>query len=80
MDWKNVNMKSEYEKSQNLLENYTFEGLLLECHTNLKEINSDTVKAQAMQEIKNKYNEAIQVLNDNLNNITAEAQRYRAIK
>jgi cyclopropane fatty-acyl-phospholipid synthase-like methyltransferase len=80
MDWKNIDMQSGYERAQNLLENYTFETLLLECSTNLKEINSETVRAQAMQEIKNKYEEALQVLSDNLENITAEAVKQRAIK
>jgi hypothetical protein len=80
MNWENVDMSSSYERAQNLLENYTFETLLLECETNLPEINTDTVRAEAMAQIKAKYNEAVQVLNDNLKNITAEAIKHRKIK
>lgn len=77
IDWKNVNLKSPFEASRNLLENYTFDTLLLEVHCNLPTINEQTVKAQAMTTIRAKYEEAIETLNNNLSNITKHAQKER---
>ena len=79
MNWKNVNLNSNYESSQNILDGYNFDTLLLEISCNLKEINESTVKAQAMLSIKQKYDTAIEILNDNLANITKKAIEYRAI-
>ena len=79
MNWKNVNLKSPYERNQNLLEPYTFDILLLEISCNLKEINRDTVKAQAIESINAKYREALSILSDNLDNITSQAQAERKI-
>lgn len=79
MDWKNINLKSPYETAQNLLENYTFDTLLLEISCNIKEINTETVRAQALDSIRAKYQEAIEILDSNLSNITKESQRLRAI-
>lgn len=80
MNWKNVNLKSPYERSQNLLEPYTFDILLLEISCNLKEINRDTVKAQALESINAKYREALSILNCNLDNITSKAKAERNIQ
>lgn len=80
IDWKNVNLDSPFEASRNLLENYTFDTLLLEVHCNLPTINEATVKAQAILSIRAKYQEAIEILNNNLSNITKHAQKERAKK
>ena len=37
MDWTNIDLESGYEKSQNLMDGYTFEQLLLEVYCNLRE-------------------------------------------
>jgi hypothetical protein len=76
MNWNNIDLKS-HESQSNLLDNYTFDTLLLEVSCNLPTINKETVKAQAMLSIKAKYNEAIEILNANLDNITNEALEYR---
>lgn len=80
MNWKNVNLKSPYERSQNLLEPYTFDILLLEISCNLREITTETVRAQALESINAKHREALSILNDNLNNITSQAQAERKIQ
>lgn len=80
MNWQNVNLKSNFEASQNLLDPYNFDTLLLEIHCNLPTINEETVKAQAMESIRAKYETAIEILNDNLTNITKHAQKERAKK
>lgn len=78
MNWNNVNLTSEYERSRNLLENYTFDTLLLEVHCNLQEINEKTVKAQAIHVINAKYREALELLSANLTNITQQAINERS--
>lgn len=77
MNWKNVDLDSPYESSQDILDSYNFDTLLLECEHNLTEINRGTVKAQALESIKIKYQTALSILNDNLDNITNKALEYR---
>jgi hypothetical protein len=79
MNWKNIDLTDKYEREQNILDPYDSETLLLEIHCNVKTINKYTVKEQAMLSIRQKYETAIQILNDNLDNLTAEALRERAI-
>lgn len=78
MNWNNIDLKSPYERQQDILDGYDCETLLLEVACNLKEINRDTVKAQAMLSIKQKYQTAIEILNANLDNLTAEALKERS--
>lgn len=80
INWNNINLNSAYELSQPILDPYTFDTLLLEISCNLKVITKETVKAQAMESIKAKYQTAIDILESNLNNLTNEALKYRAIK
>lgn len=77
MNWNNVNLNDGYERSQNLLDSYDFDTLLLEVSCNLRDINPETVKAQAMESIRAKYNTAVEILNANLANITAKAIEER---
>ena len=79
MDWKNINLESGYEKSQNLMDGYTFEQLLLEVYCNIIEENLTTeeIKKHALSVFKAKYSEAIEILNDNLINITNHAKNER---
>ena len=76
MNWNNVDLNSS-EVESNLLENYTFSTLLLEVNCNIREINKETVKAQAMESINAKYKESIEILNANLDNLTKFAQDER---
>ena len=79
MDWKNIDLENGYEKSQNLMENYTFEQLLLEVYCNFKEEEIDEISIFEHAEgvLKAKYEEAIEVLNYNLVNITNHAKNER---
>lgn len=76
MNWNNVDLNS-HEVESNLLESYTFSTLLLEVNCNVKEINRETVKAQAMESINAKYKESIEILEANLDNITKKAIEER---
>jgi len=80
MNFEAVDLNSPYERSQNLMEPYTFDQLLIEVACNLREISTDTVRAQARESIKAKYNEALEILESNLLNITQTAQKERNIQ
>jgi len=79
MDWKNIDLENGYEKSQNLMENYTFEQLLLEVYCNLREENltEKEIKKHALSVFNAKLREAKEILNDNLVNITNHAKNER---
>lgn len=80
MDWNNIDLNSSFERSLNLLDPYSFDTLLLEVACNIKDINTDTVMAQARESINAKYNEALEILESNLSNITKVAQAERNIQ
>lgn len=80
MDWNNVDLNSPSERAANLLEPYTFDGLLLEVAHNIRDINTETVRVHAREELKAKYHEALRILDANLTNITNEALRERNIQ
>ena len=77
-DWNNIDLNSPSQSNLNLLEPYTFDTLLLEIHCNVRYINTDSVKAQAVASIKAKYLESLEILEANLNNITKHAKKERA--
>lgn len=79
MNWNNVNLNSPYEASQNLLDPYTFDTLLLEVECNCREITPEAIRKQAMSELDLKYKTAVEILEANLQNITNHATKTRAI-
>lgn len=80
MDWNNVDLKSDYECSREILTGYRFETLLLEIACNLREISKETVRKQFETELQNRIREAREIFEANLTNIVKEAQRERKIK
>lgn len=77
MNWKNVDLNSPSESSQDILDGYDFDTLLLEIECNCPEITPETVRKQALYEINLKYKTALEILEDNLQNITRHALKYR---
>ena len=77
MDWKNVDLSSPYERDQNILNEYSFETLLLEISCNLRDINTDTVKKQFEISLNSKVQSAREVFYNNIENITETAIRER---
>ena len=77
MNWKNVDLISPYERNQNILNEYSFETLLLEISCNLRDINTDTVKKQFEISLNSKIQSAREVFNNNLNNIVKKAIEER---
>lgn len=77
MDWKNVNLDSDYERTRNILDPYSFDILLLEVQCNLPVINKETVKAQFESGLLNKIESAREVFKNNLDNIVRKANEER---
>lgn len=77
MDWTNVNLKSNYERAQNIIDPLNFDTLLLEISCNIKNINKDTIKKQFETDLKNRINSAREIFNNNLNNILIDALEYQ---
>ena len=78
VDWKNINLQSPWERSLNLIENLTFDDLLLEIECNLPEINEATVRQQFEQDLNARIEEAKAVFEDNLHNLVKYANSHRS--
>lgn len=77
MNWKNVDLKSAYEREQPIIDALSFDTLLLEISCNCKEINKEAIKAQFEEDLKSRINSAREVFNANLDNILNDALEYR---
>lgn len=77
MNWKNIDLNSPYESSQNILDGYDFDTLLLEISCNIKEINEATIKEQFELSLKQKVESAREIFKDNQANILNAALKYR---
>lgn len=77
MNWKNVNLKDGYEREQNILDGYNFDGLLLEIHCNLKEINRETVEKQFLEGLNFRIESAKEIFYNNIDNIVAQAKKEK---
>lgn len=77
IDWHNVDFDSPSESSRNLIENLTFDTLLLEINCNLPEINAETVAAQFEADLQSRIEEARSIFAANLENIVAHARKER---
>ena len=77
MNWNNIDLNSPYERSQDILDGYDSDTLLMEIEHNCPVINRDTVRKQAMYEIELKRKVAIEILEANLDNYVNEALKYR---
>ena len=80
MNWNKIDLTSPYERSQDILDGYDSETLLLEVACNCKEITKETIRKQAMYEINLKHKTAVEILEANLDNYLTEALRERAIQ
>ena len=78
IDWNNVDLKDAFNSSRNLIENLTFDVLLLEINCNLREINAETVRAQFEMDLQSRVTEAREIFAKNLANIVSHARKERA--
>ena len=79
MNWKNVNLKDNYERNQNILDSLSFDTLLLEISCNITDINKYTIMNQFNIDLENKIASAKEVMQNNLDNILKDAIEYRNI-
>jgi hypothetical protein len=78
MNWNNVNLSEDsYERDANLIDDLTFETLLLEIHCNIKDINPETVRKQFEEDLNGRIVEARSIFESNLNNIVKQAKKER---
>lgn len=77
MNWSNIDLKSNYERDLSIIDNLTFNTLLLEISCNIRDINKETIKNQFETDLKARIDSAREVFNNNLNNILNEALEYR---
>lgn len=79
MDWNNIDLKSGYQRSQDFLDGYSFETLLLELQSNFKteDLTEEKVLQHAFEQINNKVREAKEILRDNLKQIVQTEQHER---
>ncbi len=70
-DWNNVDLNNDYQRSQNILEPYSFDTLLLEIHCNIldQNLNKVAIIAQFEKELQSKIREAREIFKANLDNI-----------
>ena len=80
MNWNNIDLNSPFESSQPILDSYDCDTILLEVSCNLKEITKESVREQALKSIKEKYQTAIEILDANLDTLTANAIKERKIQ
>lgn len=75
MNWQNIDLNSSYETSQEVLNSYDIDTLLLEIDCNFKK--EDITKEKVIQHIKDtiqsRVNCALEVFENNLENIVKKA-------
>jgi len=77
MDWNNIDLKNQYERSQNIIDSLSFETILLEISCNVQDINASTVMAQFEADLQIRIKSARDVMRANLQNIVNDALEYR---
>jgi len=77
MDWNNVNLKSDYERNQNIIDPLSFDTLLLEISCNVRDINEASILKQFEDDLESRIFSARETLMANMQNILKEAIEYR---
>jgi hypothetical protein len=80
MNWNKINLDSPYESSQDILDGYDSDTILLEVSCNLKDINRETVRAQFEASLKSKIKSAREIFDANLDNYVNHALKHRNSK
>jgi formiminotetrahydrofolate cyclodeaminase len=79
VDWNNLNLDNDYDRSLYLLEPIVIDTLLLEIDCNLEEINADTITAQFEESLEQKIQESRDIFKANLENFVNKARKVRAM-
>ena len=78
-DWKNVDLDS-HEIDSALIDEFTFEDLMLVINCNIKEINEATVTKEFEELLQNKIEETRDIFKCNLKNVVKYAIKERKEK
>jgi hypothetical protein len=76
VNWSNIDLDS-HEAGYSIIDDYTFEDLLLEVNCNLPTINEATIMRQFEDALQSRIHSAREAMRDNLANIARHAQAYR---
>lgn len=79
MDYKNINLEDSYEREKAILDSYNMDDLLLEISCNFRKeaITPDNVRQHIKEVLDLRYWEALEIFEDNLNNICKQAIKER---
>ena len=77
MNWKKIDLESGYERSQNILDAYSFDRLMLEINCNISDINEETVTKQFEETLRINIHSAKEIFKDNLKNIVKQSLKER---
>ena len=77
INWSDIALDDNYERSLNIIEPLSFSTLLLEIRCNIKDINCVTIREQFAADLQQRANEAWEVFDANLINIEQTAKRER---
>ena len=79
MNYSKIDLASNYERNQDILNGYNLETLLLEIHCNLKdnELTSEGITKQFNESLAMNINSAKEIFKDNLESIIEQAKKER---
>jgi hypothetical protein len=77
MNWTKIDLDSPFELSQDILDGYSSQQLLLEINCNVKDINRQTVRAQFEESLKGKISSCREIFEANLDNYVNQALKER---
>lgn len=77
VNWSNIDLKDAYERNLALIDELTFDTLLLEIECNIKDINAVTVTEQFEKDLQSRIEESRSIFKDNVDNIVKDAIRRR---
>lgn len=79
MDYKNINLEDSYEREKPVLDSYSIDELLLEISCNFRKeaITPENVRRHIKEALDLRYWEALEIIEDNLDNICKQAIKER---
>lgn len=79
MDYKNINLEDSYEREKPVLDSYSIDELLLEISCNFRKeaITPENVRRHIKEVLDLRYWEALEIFEDNLQNICKQAIKER---
>jgi len=81
MNWDNLDLtENSHERDANLIDGLTFDTLLLEISCNINEITLFSVRAQFIEDLNQRADEANSIFEANIDNIVKQAKKERARK